>query len=293
MQKIKYLIRSILHFNQTKKCPFCNNTVLKKIDSKYLFTSLLKCENCELSHRHPKDNEKWLQKFYQSEYDIETAMMTKLPTDIELVHLKKEVFSSIRSYDKYIDALFKKTPKNTVKILDYGCSWGYNIYKLINSGYDVIGYELSMPRAKFGEEKLGVKIIHKEVQLPSKFNVLFSSHVIEHLSDINKFILLSKKLLDNDGVFIAFCPNGSESYSKREPKTYHVNWGAVHPNYLSTEFSQFAFKDNPYLILTGDWDFDTQEIADWDGLSQTVGLKKDGKELLIISKPNIKLGTNF
>lgn len=49
------------------------------------------------------------------------------------------------------------------------------------------------------------------------------------------------------------------------------------------------FRKNPYLILSGDWIFNSLEIQNWDGISQQTGLKKDGKELLIIAKPNINL----
>ena len=286
-QKFDYLLRSIINFRQKKECPFCGGNKLKKIDRKYLFTSLLKCDNCKLSHRHPKDNDKWLREFYQKDYSIDTHMMTKLHSDIELETLKKNNFSTLRSYDKYIKALFKVN--NNLKIIDYGCSWGYNVYQLINSGYDAVGYELSIPRAKFGKAKLSVPIIYNPDQLPENNDLILSSHTIEHLNNINDFISLCKKHLKLDGIFIAFCPNGSEAYAKREPSIYHINWGAVHPNYLSVEFAQYVFKDNPYLILTGDWEFDPNQLSKWDGLSQVTNSYQEGKELLIISKPNIKI----
>lgn len=286
-QKIDYLLRSVLNFRQTKKCSFCNSSNLTKVDSKFLFTSLLQCENCKLMHRHPKDDEKWLNQFYQSEYKVETHLMTQLPSDSEIEKLKSNSFSSLRSYDNYLNALFKN--KSDLKIIDYGCSWGYNVYKLIKSGYDAVGYELSVPRAEFGKNKLGVPIFSDIDKLPRAVDVMFSSHVIEHLSNINDFILLSKKFLTNDGVFIAFCPNGGQAYRKRESHEWHVNWGAVHPNYLSIEFASYAFKNNPYLILTGDWTFDLTAMFNWDGISQVNGPYQEGKELLIISKPNLTI----
>jgi hypothetical protein len=52
------------------------------------------------------------------------------------------------------------------------------------------------------------------------------------------------------------------------PVYFHVNWGSVHPNYLDVEFSSYTFRDNPFLILTGDWEFDTEVIRKWDRKSQ-------------------------
>jgi hypothetical protein len=88
---------------------------------------------------------------------------------------------------------------------------------------------------------------------------------------------------------MAFCPNGSEEFRNRSPKDFHVNWGFLHPSYLDVEFAQKTFEKNPYLILTSDWNHDCKMISEWDGKSQVTGEKRDGKELLIISKPNIFL----
>ena len=112
--------------------------------------------------------------------------------------------------------------------------------------------------------------------------------MIEHLSDINDFIDVARKRLTKEGVLMIFCPNGSPEYRKREPELFHINWGFIHPNYLHPNFVINAFKDNPYLILTGDWDFDEKNILNWDRRSQIVHEKRDGKELLFIVYPNIK-----
>jgi SAM-dependent methyltransferase len=214
-------------------------------------------------------------------------MMTQLPSDEEIEKLKLNNFSNLRSTKKYIDALFNN--KDGLKIIDYGSSWGYDVFRYAMAGHQAVGYELSKPRANFGMAKLGVKIYSDLNLLPVENDLIISSHVIEHLSRIQDFISLSKKLLKKDGIFIAFCPNGNAEYKKREHAIWHVNWGAVHPNSLSTEFAQYAFRENPYLILTGDWAYDENELKAWDGKSQKTGSYKEGKELLIISKPNLKI----
>jgi len=284
-QKIKYLLRSILNTQQPKKCPFCGSSDLKPIDKKYIFTVLLKCNHCALNHRHPKDDQKRIAEFYQLEYSIDTHMMTKLPSDMEIQTLKQENFPSLRSYDDYIEAIIGRK----AKIVDYGCSWGYNVFKLQRSGYDAVGYEISRPRAALGKKKLGVSIYSDTDQLPFENDLVLSSHVIEHLSNIDEFIHLSRKLLHQEGFFMTFCPNGSTPYKDREPDIWHVNWGDLHPNFLTVEFAQFVFKDNPYFILTGDWEFDATQISNWDGVSQITSDYHAGKELLIISKPNTNI----
>lgn len=284
-QKINYLLRSFANMGQKKECPFCHQSNLQKIDTKFFVTQLLKCDNCGLSHRHPKDDEKWLRKFYQSEYSIDVHMMTDIPNDEELAQLKKDRFPLLRSFDPYISAMLP----DGAKIIDFGCSWGYNVFKLNASGYNAEGYELSKPRGSFGMDKLGVKIHDKLDHMPKDRDLVMSSHVIEHLSNIPEFIDFAKSHLKEDGIFMAFCPNGNDAYRQREPDIWHVNWGFLHPNFLDVDFGKKAFKNNPYIILTDDWDFNCKLIARWDGKSQVVGEKQDGKELLIIAKPNIQI----
>jgi hypothetical protein len=284
-QKVHYLFRSAINLSQEKRCPYCNGSKLRKIDGKFFVTALLLCETCKLKHRYPKDDESRLKQFYQKEYSIDTHMMTKLPCDDEIRKLKENNFPAFRSFDTYINAL----SKSALKIIDYGCSWGYNVFKLLQSGHEAVGYEISIPRAQFGSRKLGVNIFSDVKLLPSQNDIILSSHVIEHLSNIREFITLSKKLLKKDGMFMAFCPNGSEEYRKREPTAWHLNWGDVHPNYLDAEFARFAFRNNPYLILTADWHFNPSDIMNWDKQSQVAGSNLKGKELLIIAKPNVEI----
>lgn len=214
-------------------------------------------------------------------------MMTQLPSDSELEKLKQTNFDSIRSNLDYITAVLKR--ESGLKIIDYGCSWGYEVYRLNKAGHHAVGYELSVPRGAFGKSKLGVNIYADTEDLPGENDLVISSHVIEHLSRIQDFISLSKKLLKEDGIFMAFCPNGSDVYKKREPHIWHINWGAVHPNSLTVEFAQYAFAENPYLILTADWNFDIKQVSDWDGKSQQTGSYQEGKELFIVARPNQKI----
>ena len=92
-------------------------------------------------------------------------MMTDLPSDKEINKLKKDGFNSERDYSKYINKLFDS---KFIKIVDYGCSWGYNVFKLKKSGYSAVGFEISKPRAKFGEQKLGIKIYSDQKNIPSE-----------------------------------------------------------------------------------------------------------------------------
>lgn len=285
-RRIKYLYRSLSNMTQKKECPNCSSTGLREIDHKYFITTLYKCNQCGLNHRHPKDSAKWLDQFYQHEYEIDTHMMTDLPSDSEIEKHKSENFESLRGYDDYLKILFKE---EAVRIIDYGCSWGYNVYRLNQAGHEAVGYEVSRPRAEFGASKLNISIYHEEEGVPGEQDLLLSSHVIEHLIDLPAFFDYSRSRLKKDGLFMAFCPNGNAEYRKREPETWHGSWGDIYVSLLDLDFAKHAFRNHPYLIMSGDWRFNLDEISSWDGKSQVQGEKLDGKELLIIAKPNIHI----
>lgn len=289
LQKLKYLFRSILKITQTKRCPNCGATGMMEVDNKYLITRLYKCSSCKLNFRFPVDSKQFLIKFYQSEYQADysefTREITSLPTEEQLANMTANNFRGKRDYSPFVASLLKE---RTGKILDYGCSWGYSIYQLKKAGFDTEGFEISKARAEFGK-KIGVTIHSKETDVRNNNDLIMSSHAIEHLPVISEFIKFSKDKLNHDGIFMAFCPNGADEYRKREPGVFHVNWGFLHPNYLDIEFAETTFRRNPYLIMTGDWTYDLNELALWDGQSQVTGSRRDGQELLIISKPNIYL----
>lgn len=288
-QKLQYLVRSTLNFNQVKQCPNCDGKSLQLIDTKYVVTKLYKCENCKLNFRFPVDSKEFSENFYQEEYkadySTESKGITDLPSDEELAKMMANNFYGKRDYAPFVKALHKPP---SAKVVDYGCSWGYSVFQLKKAGFDAEGFDVSMNRAKFGE-KIGVKIHSDQQAVRQNNDVIMSSHAIEHLPVISDFVDFAASKLVKDGIFISFSPNGSPEFRAREPHNFHVNWGLLHPNYLDVEFAAHTFRKNPYLILTDDWRYNFTLLENWDGRSQIIGNKRDGQELLIIAKPNILL----
>lgn len=283
--KVGYLIRSTKNFFQEKKCPYCDSKDLIVVDRKYIVTKLLKCKNCQLSFRFPKDTDAFLKKFYQSSYDVDTHIITKLPSDDELSKQMESNFQEVRNCVKYIKAV---NASSNLKIVDYGCSWGYTLFQLKKEGYNVQGYEVSVPRANFGK-KLNVEIVTNVESIRDDNDIIICTHVIEHLSDLKSFFQITGAKLKENGMLIVWCPNGSIEYKNREPDLFHVNWGFLHPNYIDIEFVKFAMRDHPFLITTGDWDYDENLIQSWDRDKQQILGPKDGKELLFVTFPNKKI----
>jgi transcription elongation factor Elf1 len=293
-QNVKFMLRSIGKLGQKKVCPFCANTSgFETVDTKMVLVKLLSCPVCHLYFRFPQDPEEFYDDFYQEDYKIDVHLITDLPSDDRLAKMVENNFDNARSYSKYVDALFRDSGK-PVRIVDYGCSWGYNVFKLKQAGFDAEGFELSKPRAAFGK-KIGVDIVTDVQGLRGGNDVFLNTHVIEHLPDIKKLISLGKSKLTPEGIFLTFCPNGSPEFRARKPDHFHGIWGLVHPNYLNIEFAEYVFRDSPYMVMTGDWtgtceaEYDLDELRQWDGQSQRVGSKRDGDELMIAARPHMPI----
>ncbi|MGC4036277.1 MAG: methyltransferase domain-containing protein [Chitinophagaceae bacterium] len=281
MTKYNYLFRSLVNFNHAKKCPYCSSPVSRTIDRKFFVTTLNECSECNLLFRHPLDSYEFNQKFYQEEYEQDDKLTTDLPTPAHLEQLLRTNFSDTRKDFSAKINLIKNLVKNrSPKIVDFGANWGYASYQLKKEGFEVQSYEISKPRAAYGKH-LGIDIFTDESMLKENVDVFFSSHVIEHLPDIKMMFRLSQKLINENGFFVSFCPNGSEEFKQKNPESFHHFWGQVHPNFLNANFYAKAFRDVPYLI--GSNFSSDNDILQWNQESQTM-LDLSGHELFVIAK---------
>ena len=290
-KKIAYFIRSVARYFSPRVCTNCGSTESSQVDRKYLVTQLFECNHCKLQFRHPVDSKVFNNSFYQEDYEQADGITTDLPDSDELQSMINSDFKdSAKNVDDFIrifDALIKT---ESYKLIDYGSSWGYMSYQFKKKGISTQSFEISKPRASYGNKHLGLNIATKEKELDTNNDVFFSSHVIEHVPSINGMVDLAKKLLLDSGFFVAESPNGSGAYRKKDPLGFHKGWGLVHPNYLSGEFYEVQFQNNPYLILSSPYDFSM--IRNWDQKSQLKG-KLDGDQLLIISMPNFSMSRDL
>lgn len=286
--KLKYLFRSAQHYFSAVCCPNCNGFNSKRIDRKYLVTRLFECQNCQLQFRHPADSKAFNEEFYQSDYEQDDGITTDLPSADEL---RKMISSNFNNSSKNADpiiALWQSifSDLNDVKAIDYGSSWGYMSYQFLKRGIKTQSFEISRPRATYGNRHLELNIKSNTSDLETGNDLFYSSHVIEHVPSIGDMVNESKRLLKREGIFVAESPNGSAAFRKINASGFHQGWGLVHPNYLSDKFYQHLFEDNPYLVTSTPFPLDA--IRQWDGKSQ-VSHDTAGGQLLVIAKPNVML----
>lgn len=254
LNRLNYLKTSIIKalLRTGQNCPFCFNKHSETIKRKYIFTTLQRCHVCKLMFRAPTTTDKESNKFYQESY--RQGFTTDCPSETLLKkYIKKNFVGTEKDYSRYTNIVSLLNSKKGAKLFDYGCSWGYGSFQFQKLGYDVSSYEISEPRKKYAFQKLGINIINELSVIPSEsFDIFFSAHVLEHLTNLRETMNFAIKILKKNGFFIAFTPNGSIKCSNK--KDHHKKWGIVHPNLLDEIFYCNFFQNYNYLITASPYD---------------------------------------
>lgn len=100
------------------------------------------------------------------------------------------------------------------KILEIGCGLGYLTYALNKSGYDTIGLDISKEAVTNATKNYGNLFICADLFEYSnlhtnEYDIVIFTEVIEHLNDINGFMMSLIKLLKSKGNLILTTPNKS------------------------------------------------------------------------------------
>gem|GEM_PF-458197 len=266
-------------------CPSCGSSESIRICRKYLVMSLMRCTSCKLLFRIPATSPSENKKFYQRTY--QQGFTTELPTRVELSKFKDNEFKNTeKNYTRYIDILHSLGLKNKARILDFGCSWGYGSWQLMQAGYDVQAFEISLPRCNYAVEHMKVNATTDINHLKGPFDVFFSSHVLEHVPSVRQIISMAEMLIKPCGYFVAFTPNGSEKYREIRPSCWKHAWSIVHPNLLDERYYETMFANKSFII--GSYPYDTSAIMAW-AQDANYSLKQErlnlnGDELVCIAK---------
>ncbi len=211
--------------------------------------TLGRCSDCLLLFRSPTDTPIQSFTFYQKDYTEESV--TELPGLRQLAELKAAGFSSKGDLTPYLTLMKQFYGDRGSKLVDYGCSWGYNTWRFQSEGFVSSGVEVSRTRCDYGRKELGVDLHYSADQLPSDFDIFFSSHVFEHVPSPAKSFNEARRLLgDKGGLCIIITPNGCDAFRKARPRWWHELWGRKHPNFLDDQFWKRQLAGIPHVLMS-------------------------------------------
>lgn len=212
-----------------------------------MVSQLLECSACHLRFRTPTQRDSENRRFYSGNYA--QGFTTQLPSDAELQSMLSDGFRGTdRHYGAVLEVLSALCDPDGARLFDCGCSWGYGSWQLTQAGFDVTACEIDPIRARYAAEKLGVKVVAPDALGEAVYDVYFSAHVIEHVTNPVEFVERAMRALKPGGIFVAITPNGDERFRLVEPLRFHRLWGRVHPQLVTPEWVAGLAGRRPYVI---------------------------------------------
>ena len=166
---------------------------------------LLVNSELEMLETFPKPSLDKLPGYYESEEYISHTDSRKGVTDKLYQFVKSH---ALKNKLKLINS-FKTSNKN---LLDIGCGTGDFLITCLTNEWNVVGVEPNKNARELTNNKLdknNLATIFKDVnELTSqKFDVITMWHVLEHVPNLNEYILKLKQLLKPNGVLVVAVPN--------------------------------------------------------------------------------------
>lgn len=223
------------------RCPLCNSKA--KVDfigqdfmfdrSKYY--QYLKCDSCRISYQDPIPNLKQIKSYYPDSYenfeDPKLPRLSKIDKirlsfhhgypDLLKPNLTNKLLSLIVPRDK---TLIDHTPEG--RFLDIGCGNGSRLLKMKKLGWQVFGVELNtFAYQKCIDNDLDVqnKPLERTTYKENYFDVIYMSHLIEHLHNPDEIIKICAKLLKKGGKLYVNTPNNNALGKKIFNKYWFAN----------------------------------------------------------------------
>ena len=174
------------------KCPICKNKNISYLKD-YQKLYLMKCTNCKFIFDQRVPSAKELHDCY-SGYTYSNIKPIPLMTK--------------NSYSKLLDSF--ESFRKLGNILDLSCGQGDFLAEAKKRNWNVYGSEYSEAASKLCENR-GIKMhqgdLSKNIFGETKFDVITSFEVIEHINNPNEFMSLINHKLQNKGIVYCTTPN--------------------------------------------------------------------------------------
>ncbi|MEI6080201.1 MAG: methyltransferase domain-containing protein [bacterium] len=193
---------------ETVPCPFCKTTGSKEFEKFGPNNSFkyVECSNCGLVYLNPRPiyDEKFVNIAYE-DYDVDSHFFKSggkvSEEELELVDQHNLILAQIE----------KALGRKKGKLLEIGCMTGLFLKTAKERGWDVVGIDISKKMVDHINNNLKIKGYcdqYQNVKFPAhEFDVIYCSHVIEHIPNPNEWMEKFRKDMKQDGLLCINVPN--------------------------------------------------------------------------------------
>lgn len=125
-----------------------------------------------------------------------------------------------------------------------------------------------------------VDIVSSLSDVSCSFDIFFSSHVLEHVPSVKESIDFGMCILKPGELFVAFTPDGSMEFRKKEGAAWNRLWGLVYPTFFDDIYYKTAFSDKGFLISSDPYTMQEIEKRRVGQANGKTALDLDGDALL-------------
>lgn len=210
--------------NMARQCRSCGSPSLELFNIDYRIS---RCNKCGFLFVTDED----LQNYRSPQYGLQWTRMGKHPTYYWdgrgfCIRHPTRIYKLLNLLEHY---------RKSNRLLDVGCSMGSFLIKAREAGWQTEGVETDTETANFAMKHYNLKISTKPLQEcgfeDNMFDIVFCSHVLEHICELREVLSDIHRILRPRGLFIVAVPTEVASptyYLKRKEFTIgppnHVNY---------------------------------------------------------------------
>ncbi|MDC3114692.1 class I SAM-dependent methyltransferase [Candidatus Pelagibacter sp.] len=216
-------------FKYIKKPPNEPNYYIKNYKRK-----VVKCQNCNHFFAIHKIN---TSTFYKENYSIIShgKNISKKFNKIKKLKSQSDNFHRVNRFLNF----FKKYKNKRISLLDVGSGLSIFLNAIKHKvRWNLIGIEPDINFVKFGKEKLGLNIIHSNLNIKKlknkKFEIISLNKVAEHVKNPILFLKQCKNLLKKNGYIYIEVPDGLTA-SKQKNAKYQEEFAIDHLHVFSLD----------------------------------------------------------
>ena len=193
-------------------CPFCDNNDFKSHekfgpDHRY---SYVQCKNCELVYLNPRP--RYDAEFVEIAYGDYCDESHYVFNKGELSQGQKKQIEEYKIILKKLVPYLPNRGGKKLKMLEIGCADGMFLMAANQLNFEVVGIDITKKGIDSINNLLKLKAYcqqYQDVDLSSEgpFDLIYCSHVIEHIPNVHEWMEKYKKDLATDGVLCINVPN--------------------------------------------------------------------------------------